>query len=90
VKVFTPGIATTWCQVEAVLCMHIGTSGSLVTPSPESSEAVGISLCGVNSMSACVDLMYSGLLHRHPNVKIASSEGGAGWVPYTPERMDYT
>jgi predicted TIM-barrel fold metal-dependent hydrolase len=72
------------------LSMHIGTSGSLVQPSPESSEAVGISLCGVNSMSACADMIYSGLLHRHPGVKIALSEGGSGWVPYLLERMDYT
>jgi predicted TIM-barrel fold metal-dependent hydrolase len=72
------------------LSMHIGTSGSLVQPSPESSEAVGISLCGVNSMSACADMIYSGLLHRHPGVKIALSEGGSGWVPYLMERMDYT
>jgi predicted TIM-barrel fold metal-dependent hydrolase len=72
------------------LSMHIGTSGGLVQPSPQSSEAVGISLCGVNSMSACADLIFSGLLHRHPGVKIALSEGGSGWVPYLMERMDYT
>jgi predicted TIM-barrel fold metal-dependent hydrolase len=72
------------------LSMHIGTSGGLVTPSPQSSEAVGISLCGVNSMSASTDLIYSGLLHRNPAVKIALSEGGSGWVPYMLERMDYT
>ena len=77
-------------ETGVVLSMHIGTSGSLVTPSRESSEAVGISLCGVNSMSACVDLIYSGMLQRHPEVRIALSEGGAGWAPYTLERMDYT
>jgi len=70
--------------------MHIGTSGGLVVPAKESSEAVGISLCGVNSMSASTDLIFSGLLHRHPNVKIALSEGGSGWVAYLVERMDYT
>lgn len=73
-----------------VLCMHIGTSGELVQPAPESSEAVGISLCGVNAMSACTDLIYSGLLPRHPGTRIALSEGGSGWVPYIIERMDYT
>jgi predicted TIM-barrel fold metal-dependent hydrolase len=72
------------------LCMHTGTSGQLVVPSPESDFAVPISLCGVNAMSACADLTYSGMLHRHPGVKIALSEGGSGWVPYLVERMDYT
>jgi predicted TIM-barrel fold metal-dependent hydrolase len=77
-------------ETQLVVSMHIGTSGALPHPSPESSEAVGISLCGVNSMMACADLIYSGILHRHPGVRIALSEGGAGWVPYALERMDYT
>jgi predicted TIM-barrel fold metal-dependent hydrolase len=72
------------------LCLHIGTSGKLVLPAPEATMAVPISLCGLNAMSACADLIYSGILHRHPTVKIALSEGGAGWVPYLVERMDYT
>jgi predicted TIM-barrel fold metal-dependent hydrolase len=80
-------------ETGVVLCMHVGTSGSLTAPSPESeaaSDAVPISLCGLNSMAACADLIFSGMLHRHPNVKIALSEGGSGWVPYLVERMDYT
>jgi predicted TIM-barrel fold metal-dependent hydrolase len=80
-------------ETQVVLCMHVGTSGKLTTPSPESeahSDAVPISLCGLNSMAAMADLIFSGILHKHPNVKIALSEGGSGWVPYLLERMDYT
>jgi predicted TIM-barrel fold metal-dependent hydrolase len=73
-----------------VLSMHIGTGGSLFSPSPESPEAVQISLCGVNAMGACTDLIFCGILQRHPGVKIALSEGGAGWIPYLVERMQYT
>jgi predicted TIM-barrel fold metal-dependent hydrolase len=73
------------------LSMHIGTSSSLmVKPSPETTPSVGIALCGVNSMSALGDLIYSGILNTHPNLRIALSEGGAGWVPYVLERLDYT
>ncbi len=73
------------------LSMHIGTSsGLMVKPSPESTPSVGIALCGVNSMSALGDLIYSGVLERHPRLRIALSEGGAGWVPYVLERLDYT
>ena len=73
------------------LSMHIGTSSSLmVKPSPESTPSVGIALCGVNSMSALGDLIYSGVLNAHPRLRIALSEGGAGWVPYVLERLDYT
>jgi predicted TIM-barrel fold metal-dependent hydrolase len=73
-----------------VLSMHIGTSGSLVFTAPEASFDVPISLCGLNAMSACSDLIFSGILNRHPGVRIALSEGGSGWVPYLVERMDYT
>jgi predicted TIM-barrel fold metal-dependent hydrolase len=73
-----------------VLSMHIGTSGGLVRPSPESTEPVSISLCGVNSMTTCADLIYCGILHRFPGTRIALSEGGAGWVLYLLERMDFT
>jgi predicted TIM-barrel fold metal-dependent hydrolase len=73
-----------------VLSMHIGTSGSLVRTAPEASFDVSISLCGLNAMSALADMTFSGILERHPNVKIALSEGGSGWAAYLVERMDYT
>jgi len=72
------------------LSMHIGTSSGLLRPSPESTNACGVALCGVNSMSALVDIVYSGMCNGLPGLKIALSEGGAGWIPYVLERMDYT
>ena len=72
------------------LSMHIGTSSGLLRPSPDATPSVGIALCGVNSMSALGDLIFSGAVERHPNCKVALSEGGAGWVPYVLERLDYT
>jgi len=72
------------------LSMHIGTSSGLLRPSPDATPSVGIALCGVNSMSALGDIIFSGALENHPNCKIALSEGGAGWVPYVLERLDYT
>jgi predicted TIM-barrel fold metal-dependent hydrolase len=32
--------------------------------------------------------LMSGILERHPAVKVMLSEGGAGWIPYMLERMD--
>jgi predicted TIM-barrel fold metal-dependent hydrolase len=73
------------------LSMHIGTSMGLIsTPSPESSPSVAIALCGVNSMSALGDLIFSGVFNGLPDCRVALSEGGAGWVPYVLERLDYT
>ena len=49
------------------LSMHIGTSAGLIMPSPESTPSVGIALCGINSMSALGDLIYSGAFNGLPN-----------------------
>jgi predicted TIM-barrel fold metal-dependent hydrolase len=70
--------------------MHIGTSSGLIMPSPDTTPSVGIALCGINSMSALGDLIHSGTLNGLANCRIALSEGGAGWVPYALERLDYT
>ncbi len=72
------------------LSMHIGTSSGLISPSPESSFSVGVALCGINSMSALGDMIYGGVFNGLPNCRVALSEGGAGWVPYVLERLDYT
>jgi predicted TIM-barrel fold metal-dependent hydrolase len=72
------------------LSMHIGTSAGLLSPSPDSTPSVGIALCGVNSMSALGDLIYGGAFNGLPSCRVALSEGGAGWVPYVLERLDYT
>ena len=77
-------------NLELVLSIHIGTSGSLPHVSDDATPSVGISLCGVNSMLATADLCFSGELEKYPDVKFALSEGGAGWIPYVLERMDYT
>lgn len=72
------------------LCMHVGTSGSLRQTAPEASKPTSIALSGVCAMMSCADLIFSGIVERHPNVKIALSEGGSGWADYLIERMDYT
>jgi predicted TIM-barrel fold metal-dependent hydrolase len=72
------------------LSMHIGTSSGLIQPSPETNPSVGIALCGINSMSALGDMIFGGVFEGLPNCRVALSEGGAGWVPYVLERLDYT
>ena len=61
-------------------------------PSPEAMTAnftVAISLFGLNSMSATAELLLSPVFHKFPDLKIALSEGGIGWMPYMLERIDY-
>jgi predicted TIM-barrel fold metal-dependent hydrolase len=52
--------------------------------------AVAIAVFGTNSMWSMTDILFSGMLQRHPNLKFMLSEGGIGWIPYLLERIDYT
>ena len=49
---------------------------------------MAISLFGLNSMSTTAELLLSPVFHKHPNLKVALSEGGIGWMPYMLERID--
>jgi predicted TIM-barrel fold metal-dependent hydrolase len=73
------------------LSLHFG-SGGVPTASAEgmtTNFTVGISLFGMNSMSATAELLLSPVFHKFPGVKMALSEGGIGWIPYMLERIDY-
>ncbi len=41
------------------------------------------------SLTACVDWLWSGVPLRYPDLRIAMSEGGIGWVPMLADRLDY-
>jgi predicted TIM-barrel fold metal-dependent hydrolase len=72
------------------LCMHFGSSGRAPITSPDAPMAVMISLFGTNSMDAVADLLFSPVFYKFPELKVALSEGGIGWVPYLLERIDST
>jgi predicted TIM-barrel fold metal-dependent hydrolase len=38
--------------------------------------------------TAMADLVFGGVLERHPRLKVAFLESGIGWVPWFMERMD--
>jgi len=71
------------------LCMHFGTGGAPVV-SPDAPFAVAIALFGVNSQFAVTELLFSPVFRKFPNLKVALSEGGIGWIPFVLERCDYT
>jgi predicted TIM-barrel fold metal-dependent hydrolase len=69
--------------------MHFGSGGMPPATSPEAPFAVMVTLMGTTSMAAAVELVFSPVFHKHPNLKVAFSEGGIGWMPYLTERADY-
>jgi hypothetical protein len=43
----------------------------------------------MNIVQAAADLVWSPVLRKFPDLKVALSEGGIGWIPYFLERVDY-
>jgi len=35
------------------------------------------------------ELIFGGVLHRHPRLRVVLGESGIGWLPYVLERMDF-
>ena len=78
------------CDTNTVLSVHIGSSGRLSIPAVDSPPDVMITLQPMNIVSAAADLLWSRVLKDYPDLKIALSEGGTGWIPYFLERVDRT
>ncbi len=76
------------CDTNTVLSIHLGSSGRLAIPAADSPADVMITLQPMNIQSAAADLLFSRVLKQFPDLKIALSEGGIGWIPYFLERAD--
>ena len=77
-------------DTDTVLSVHIGSSGRLSIPAEDSPPDVMITLQPLNIVQAAADLLWSAPVKRYPDVKIALSEGGTGWIPYFLDRVDRT
>jgi predicted TIM-barrel fold metal-dependent hydrolase len=90
-SVYTKHWDPLWAAIESAgvpICMHIGSSSKVPESSPDATAGLYYTIVGVNSMIACADWLFSGVLERFPGLKIVLSEGGVGWVPYIAERAD--
>jgi predicted TIM-barrel fold metal-dependent hydrolase len=76
-------------ETETVINLHVGSSSETIVPSPESPPAVLGSLFALNSMIAATDWLFARIPVRFPNIKIAMSEGGIGWVPMLIDRINF-
>jgi predicted TIM-barrel fold metal-dependent hydrolase len=79
----------TCCDEAVVVCMHIGSSSQLSITSPDAPMDVLITLQPMNIVQAAADLVWSRMLRKFADLKVALSEGGIGWIPYFLERIDY-
>jgi predicted TIM-barrel fold metal-dependent hydrolase len=79
------------CQeTNTVICLHIGSSSETVITSMDAPIDTMITLQPMNIVQCAADLVWSPMFRKFPDLRIALSEGGIGWIPYFLERIDYT
>ena len=78
------------CQEnEVVVCLHLGSNSKQSFTALDAPMTVGITGAGISLFSCASDLVWSPIFKHFPDIKIALSEGGIGWIPYFLERADY-
>ena len=75
-------------ETGTVICMHIGSSSTRPTRSPDSPLAVGSAIKSQTAMAALAEWLFSGFLPRFPSLTLALSESQLGWMPYMLEQCD--
>jgi predicted TIM-barrel fold metal-dependent hydrolase len=74
-------------ETGTVINVHIGSSG--LYNAPEGAPvALTAAMFGQMSMASCAEWLFSDYPWRFPDLKIAMSEGGIGWVAMLMDRLD--
>jgi predicted TIM-barrel fold metal-dependent hydrolase len=84
------------CETETVACIHLGAAGWVLDPLPNRERNLDpdvdftlAALFPASSMVTGIEWTFSGVPQRFPDLKIALSEGGIGWVPMAVDRLEY-
>ena len=75
-------------ETGTVISLHVGSSGMADFPPYCPAVQLGATLFGQMSLTACAEWLWSGWAVRYPDLKIAMSEGGIGWVAMLIDRLD--
>jgi predicted TIM-barrel fold metal-dependent hydrolase len=77
------------CEDEGtVISIHVGSSGTLPTTSDDAPIDIPVTLATMQTMQPMMDFLFSDTFVKFPGLKVALSEGGAGWIPYCLDRLD--
>jgi predicted TIM-barrel fold metal-dependent hydrolase len=76
------------CEENMVLSLHIGAGWSLVKMADEAPTDHFVVIPAQITMLTAQDLIFGPTLRRFPDLRVALSEGGIGWIPFYLERAD--
>ena len=77
------------CSDEGVvMCLHIGQGFNAITLAPDAPIDNMIILATQVSAFAAQDLLWGPALRAYPDLKVAWSEAGIGWIPFFLDRCD--
>jgi predicted TIM-barrel fold metal-dependent hydrolase len=75
-------------ETETVLMLHVGSSSHVPMPSDDAPLGISNILVTLNSVTAMVDWLFSGVFVKFPALKMLLAECQIGWVPYILQRAD--
>jgi predicted TIM-barrel fold metal-dependent hydrolase len=75
-------------ETGTVINLHIGSSSVVHTTSADAPQGIKITNHFSNSAFSLSDWLISGAFIRFPELRVAFSEGQAGWIPYLLNRLD--
>ncbi|MDH3707516.1 MAG: amidohydrolase [Acidimicrobiia bacterium] len=75
-------------ETDTVISLHVGSSGMPEFAPGAPPMQVGATFFGPQSLLSCIDWLWAGWGRDYPELKIAMSEGGIGWVAMLLDRLD--
>jgi len=77
-------------DLDMTICLHIGGGNPAPHASMETPIEAWITTMPMTIATGASDWLQLEALQEYPNMRIALSEGGIGWVPYFMERADFS
>ena len=76
-------------ETDTVVALHVGSTGLFETAADAPKLQMAATMFPLQSAQAAAEWVWSGVCTKFPNLKVALSEGGIGWVPMMCDRLDY-
>ena len=76
------------CDENMVLSLHIGAGFEVIRRPQEAPIDHLMVLATQIAAITAQDLLFGGVFQKFPNLRVALSEGGIGWVPFYLDRID--